>query len=170
MFRLRLAATVLAAPLLLLGSVASASASPRSEGSSAVYPPGTPGPFKIANHENLRLCLDTAGNLGGSVYLGRCHSGDPGQKWGWWNGGWLIHLQSSYCLAAVATGTGVHAAELQRCIDHRIQYWTHQNFAILNTSTGSNLCLSPAIAAEGAHVSPGTCVTTPSQGWNVTYW
>ncbi|GAA2628188.1 hypothetical protein GCM10010411_76880 [Actinomadura fulvescens] len=169
MFRLRLAATVLVAPLLLLGSVASASASPRSEGFSALYPPGTPGPFKIANHEDLGLCLDTTGTLGRSVYLGRCHSGDSGQRWGWWNGGWLIHLQSGYCLAAVTVGN-VNAAELQRCIDHRIQYWTHQNFAILNTSTGSNRCLTPAHAVEGAHVNPINCFTTPSQGWNVTYW
>ncbi|MEV4898680.1 RICIN domain-containing protein, partial [Nonomuraea sp. NPDC055795] len=108
-----------------------------------MYPPGTPGPFKIANHEDLGLCLDTTGNLGGDVYLGRCHSGDPGQRWGWWNGGWLIHLRSGYCLAAVTTGSGVRLAELQRCIDHRIQHWTHQNFYIRTTSTGSTECLSP---------------------------
>lgn len=61
-------------------------------------------------------------------------------------------------------------AQLQHCIDHRTQYWTHQNFAIVNTSTGTNRCLYPAAAVERADVEPINCFTTPAQGWNVTYW
>ncbi|MFI6631372.1 RICIN domain-containing protein [Nonomuraea fuscirosea] len=169
MFRLRLAAAVLAIPMLVLGSVGSASASPRSEGFSADYPPGTPGPFKIANHANQGLCLDTSGNLGWGVYLGRCNSSDSGQRWGWWNGGWLIHLQSGYCLAAV-TVSGVNVTQLQHCIDHPIQYWTHRNSAIRNSSTGTERCLSPAAITEGADVEPLPCISSPSRGWSVTYW
>ncbi|AQZ62212.1 unnamed protein product [[Actinomadura] parvosata subsp. kistnae] len=132
-----------------------------------MYPPGTPGPFRIANHGS-GLCLDT-GSFGSSVYVGRCNGDDAGQRWGWWNGGWLINLQLDQCLAAV-TISGAVQARLQPCVDYPFQHWTHQNFAILNTSTGTNRCLQPAAAVEGANVAPVTCRTTSSQGWSVTYW
>lgn len=124
--------------------------------------PGIPGPFKIMN-PLTGLCFDS--NTG-AAYYGRCNSTDVGQRWGWWNGGFLISLQTGKCLVPYS-GWPYPYMSLVPC-DNRDSrhFWTHQNMAILNKATGR--CVIAGVEGEALKAEP--CVTTPTMAWSVTYW
>jgi hypothetical protein len=164
------AAALAFASLMALSTTAPASAEtsqPDSDGSAvsvaaALVPPGTPGPFRIQNVYN-GLCLDSSTDR--SVYFGRCNRSDPGQRWGWWNGGWLIQLSTGRCVE--------HLSNIMKQADfcstgHAAQFWTQINQAIRNT--GSGLCANGTDNDEGQPVFMGTCRTTLEQAWSVQYW
>jgi hypothetical protein len=163
---------VLTAAVLALGVVVVGAGVAAAQPSSGVpevtvqaqgFPPGTPGPFKIRN-PITRLCLDTYTDGRIPVYMGRCNSSDAGQRWGWWNGGWLINLATGKCIQPSYFDTPVWQGDCST--ETGAQFWTHRNGAIVNTRYGT--CLQAT--SEGARVPVRGCLTTPFQAWTVTYW
>lgn len=125
-------------------------------------PPGTPGPFRIVNQWS-GLCLDY-GTSERNVYQGVCNSTDPGQRWGWFNGGWLINLARNEC----ATDGGQYPVQVVACQDHSMMHWRHQNYAIVNGLSG--YCIEAGTDSPGNWVTTQRCRTTNHQGWYVVYW
>lgn len=166
---LRWARVLVVAILTLCAAVAgggTAGAQPTSSGAEvrplAAYPPGTPGPFKIQN-PSTGLCLDTYTDGRIPVYMGRCNHTDPGQRWGWFNGGWLINLTTGKCVYASYYDTPVLQGS---CRYTSNDYWTHRNGAIVNSRYGTCLISQN----EGVRVPVGGCLSIPRQVWSVTYW
>ncbi|WP_354595849.1 ricin-type beta-trefoil lectin domain protein [Jiangella alba] len=96
--------------------------------------PGTPGPFRIRN-PTTGICLDSNER---HIYYGKCNSTDAGQKWGWWNGGWLISLQTGKCVSPWGGDWPEPYLSLQGCwSDLLSQRWIHQNQAIKNVLHGT---------------------------------
>jgi Ricin-type beta-trefoil lectin domain len=164
------ALATLVVPLMLF-AVSAAEAQPHTKALStassgaAAFPPGTPGPFMIVN-QSSGLCLDY-GNQGNYVYQGVCNSTDAGQRWGWFNGGWLINLARDKC--AVDTLSGIPIVSLATCdSSDPYQYWRHQNYMIVNGYTGR--CMEPGDSDSGTKVYSGSCVPRSSQRWSVWYW
>ena len=139
--------------------------SPRTVSSTDAWvPPGTPGPFLIRNPK-FNLCLDS--NASGLMYYGRCNSSDPGQRWGWWNGGWLISLQNGDCVSPWSAW-GRPYLSLDSCnseLGGGLQHWTHRNQAIVNTYHDD--CIE--VQSEGWTVTTRKCRTSTFQTWTVTY-
>lgn len=155
---------VLATALTLLATFAvagQAAAEPRSKDArpTSVAAAGIPGPFKIQNAWT-RTCLDTSGKVGTAAYYGDCYAGDAGQKWGWHNGGYLMHLASGLCLTLLDGWGFLFACGVDT------QYWTHQNQAIVNRTYGG--CLEGGYAPRSVVITE--CRTTILQAWSVTYW
>ncbi len=168
----RVVVAVLGATLGMLAmavGAVSATADPRSEAPAAeAVPPGIPGPLKIRN-QATGLCLDVGPDTGTldsyKVYMGYCNSSDRGQRWGWWNGGYLMSLARNQCLS----DSGQFDTQLVSfCSDYGLEHWRHQNWAIVNA--GSGHCLQPMTTSEGVWLRTVTCRTTPQQGWWVSYW
>jgi hypothetical protein len=163
-------------PLMPMGASA-AEAQPRtttgneSLGATAV-PPGTPGPFKIRGQRS-GLCLDVSPDLGtlesSYPYLYFCTHEDRGQEWGWFNGGYLINLARNQCLTrSSVSATGLR---LLNCNNTNLQYWRHQNYAILSLAPSDlPVCVGDGTGAPESRVIAQICATTPTQGWDVTYW
>lgn len=158
MLRLRtvfsLVLATLMTPLMLLGA---------SPAMAAEAPPGTPGPFKIISQADQNFCLDygTRGNL---VYLGLCNPNDAGQRWGWFNHGWLINLSNGGCVSS----NGLYAIVLA-CVPDAAHYWRHQNYAIVNEQTG--VCLRiESLGVVASPIIPVACANDRRQGWYVNYW
>lgn len=168
----RVVVALLAATLALLTTATGAtgaSAEPRNqERGATVELAGIPGPFKIRNWWS-GLCLDVK-PVGGTVesrqvYTGVCHSGDPGQRWGWFNGGFLISLARNQC---ATDGRDFPVQAVDFCTDWSGEHWTHRNGAIVNAQFGH--CLEAPATGPGAWVHTNPCRTTTRQGWYVTYW
>jgi hypothetical protein len=162
----RLAVALAVLPVAVAMGAESASAEPRNEGAGATAAPaGIPGPFKILNKASGR-CLDApAKSIGGPVAQSTCNGSDEGQRWGWYNGGWLINLKRNECLGGEYINTSV---SVRPCQEVANQYWRHQNFAIVNGQTG--YCLEPYDSQAGTEVMSTTCRTSVWQNWQVTYW
>ena len=143
-----------------------ASAAPRNEGPGApVTAAGIPGPFKIVNQWS-GLCLDY-GTWGVNVYQGVCNSTDAGQRWGWYNGGFLMNLSNNKC--ASANYDPQFPVAVVACSDYGGQHWRHQNFAIVNEFYGFR-CMEPQTDSPGNQVLAPQCRTSNHQGWYVYYW
>ncbi|MER6162929.1 RICIN domain-containing protein [Streptomyces sp. NPDC001868] len=143
-----------------------ASAALRNEGPGApVTAAGIPGPFKIVNQYS-GLCLDY-GTEGNYAYLGVCNSTDAGQRWGWYNGGFLINLSNNKC--ASANYDPQFPVAVVACSDYGGQHWTHQNFAIVNENYGFR-CMEAQINRPGSVILTRPCRTSSHQGWYVYYW
>ncbi len=99
------------------------------------------------------------------VYHGRCNSSDQGQRWGWWNGGWLINLRTGLCIAERRISDG-SLIMLESCRNDPYYYWTHRNQAIVNTARGT--CVDSG--GEGYIIKAVACRTSLHQTWRVTYW
>ena len=169
--RVLVAAALAFASLVALSTTVAASAEPSqpdTDGSAvsvaALVPPGTPGPFKIQNVYN-GLCLDSSTD--GSVYFGRCNRSDPGQRWGWWNGGFLIQLATGRCVAHSVGSNAMRQAGSCNSSDVA-QFWTHRNQAIVNTRSG--LCAEGGDNDEGRPVFMVTCRSSSAMAWWATYW
>lgn len=121
---------------------------------------GIPGPFKIMN-PRTGLCFDSGPQV---AYHGRCNSTDVGQRWGWWNGGFLISLQSGKCLNTYEVYPYLALGSCNN--ESSGDYWIHQNSAIRNNASGR--CVHVGVEGEGLKAEP--CVSTSSQVWSVTYW
>lgn len=128
------------------------------------FPPGTPGPFKIRNAAS-GLCLDSSTDGNYSVYHGRCNSSDPGQRWGWFNGGWLINLHTGLCVRELRIGEGTRI-QMGGCHYEASYYWIHRNQAIQSVQNGTCVSSGP----EGAQIQALPCRTTLHQAWSVWYW
>lgn len=163
-----LAAAFLALFLLAAGSGVSAAQPrvpyPEPLASTLDYPPGTPGPFKIRNGFT-GYCLDSSTDGNYRVYHGECNDRDAGQKWGWWNGGWLINLETGYCVSERRLSDGT-AIRLESCELERYDYWTHTNLAIQNKARGTCVTSGPI----GSQIRAVPCLTSIYQTWRVTYW
>jgi hypothetical protein len=157
--RLAVTLTVLAVAMGAEG----ASAAPRNEGASAV-PAGIPGPLKIQNKAS-GMCLDEPG-IGGPVAQIPCNGSDQGQRWGWFNGGWLKNLKLDKCLRGV--GSEDFSVFTSHCEDVKNQHWLHHNFFIINGQSG--LCLEPLSGAVGSPIVIERCYSWNWQNWQVTYW
>ncbi|WP_053204173.1 RICIN domain-containing protein [Jiangella muralis] len=130
---------------------------------SGVYiPPGTPGPFRIRN-PTTDMCLDSNSTY---IYYGKCNSSDAGQKWGWWNGGWLISLQTGKCVAPYGDWLPPYLSLGSCWPEPKSLQWVHQNQAIKNELNGNCVHAGP----EGNIVFTQSCSTSQFQAWSVTYW
>ncbi len=148
----------------MLGALAILAAAIISVAFTATPAHAIPGPFKIQN-QALRLCLDSDPSGKDTIlYMGRCA---PGQRWGWYNGGFLKHLSSNMCVGVGSHPSLGHYGALEPCdVNWRDPYWTHQNFAI--TGNGSQ-CLQGG-PHPGNYLPHVRCLTDTRHGWWVTYW